>query len=531
MTYTITTFEKPKVDFSYVTDCRENGIQFNDATTYSGTISQWFWDFSDGVIESTIVNPKHIFAKSNNNASQLVTYKVIGAGGCSDVISKTITIYQSPRADFIPDPDTTVGTCKKILTTFNNNSDTFIYPLVSGYSWDFGDTSYSSQVNPTHGFTYAGKHSVMMIATSSAHGCKDTVIHFITVFESPVSSFTYKGGCKGLDTKVIATSLAPDSLTTMSYEWDFGDGTGTLLTQNASHQYADTGTYNVILITTTNHGCIDSITAPIRVHPVPLVDFNVASICQGTPTLFVDNSSISGDSIKSYYWDFGDGANSTDKSPYHPYDDAVTFDVSLTVTSSVGCVGVLKKTIDVHAKPIADFSADPNPVSNDSPWVTFTNLSKGITSYVWDFGDSSAKDVLNSSPVHQFRLGQQDTGRFYTILSVANQFGCKDSKIDTIYVKQFLKIFFPNVITCNNDGLNDDWKPVAKGVYKYHCKIIDRWGQIMYESDNFDLGGWKGDYLGNGITAPEGVYMYYINVTDYDNLEIKKFKGNITILK
>ena len=61
--------------------------------------------------------------------------------------------------------------------------------------------------------------------------------------------------------------------------------------------------------------------------------------------------------------------------------------------------------------------------------------------------------------------------------------------------------------------------------------IIDRWGQRVYESWDWKAKGWAGDYNGNGTTVPEGVYMFMMQATDFDNEVIQKFNGPINVIR
>jgi dienelactone hydrolase len=83
-------------------------------------------------------------------------------------------------------------------------------------------------------------------------------------------------------------------------------------------------------------------------------------------TVDFTNESIGG---TSYDWDFGDGANSTDMSPSHVYDEDGSYDVTLTVTDDWGCTQTFTTTINILGVSIDEFSAStidiyPNPFTN-----------------------------------------------------------------------------------------------------------------------------------------------------------------------
>ena len=65
-------------------------------------------------------------------------------------------------------------------------------------------------------------------------------------------------------------------------------------------------------------------------------------------------------------------------------------------------------------------------------------------------------------------------------------------------------ILFPNAFTPNSDGLNDIFRPVVHNVYRFRISIYNRWGQLVYSSE--DLEGWDGKF--RGVLCPGGMYVY-----------------------
>src|SRR5690606_20240432 len=87
--------------------------------------------------------------------------------------------------------------------------------------------------------------------------------------------------------------------------------------------------------------------------------------------------------------------------------------------------------------------------------------------------------------------------------------GCIDSVSVTIEV--FSDFEVPNVITPNNDNVNDVFK--IKGLMpNTELLIVNRWGNLIYQTDNYD-NTWNGRDM-NGNPVPDGVYMYKVNAPD-----------------
>ncbi|MEA4839776.1 MAG: PKD domain-containing protein [Bacteroidales bacterium] len=111
----------------------------------------------------------------------------------------------------------------------------------------------------------------------------------------------------------------------------------------------------------------------------------------------------------------------------------------LTILIVIVCVGFACSKSDVEA-PTSLFD-----YSSDGLIVTFTNMSKNATSYVWDFGDG--KTSTEANPVHTYTT----YGEFDVTLTATNEGGSK-SVTETISMAKPLILI---------DGDFSDWSEVA----------------------------------------------------------------------
>ena len=86
----------------------------------------------------------------------------------------------------------------------------------------------------------------------------------------------------------------------------------------------------------------------------------------------------------------------------------------------------------------------------------------------------------------------------------------------------------PNAFTPNNDGLNDTFRPVFRGMDNLTIEIFDTWGNLVYSESGKTLTGWNGKI--NRKDAENGNYMYRIQATTNEFEKIKK-EGLFTLIK
>jgi hypothetical protein len=236
----------------------------------------------------------------------------------------------------------------------------------------------------------------------------------------------------------------------------------------------------------------------------------------------------------SYIWDFGDNTYSTEKNPDHTYYLPGQYIVKL-VASNIAGNSSASQIITVYQSPEALFTVYPTDVFNNTQVVVFTNISHYGSSYTWDFGDGTFS--TEESPWHKY-----DTMGVYRVtLTVRTTDGCVDSlRFDSPIRVDFRngKLNFPNAFRWNRSGptggyWNDDYiddsvfRPFFKNITGYNLQIFNRWGVLIYESDDLNK-GWDG-YFRDGNLAGEGVYVYKVTGQYADGTYFVK-TGDVTFL-
>mgnify|MGYP003347837169 CR=1 FL=1 len=177
------------------------------------------------------------------------------------------------------------------------------------------------------------------------------------------------------------SSISSGSIT--GNTWFFGNGYSAS-TVNPTYTYNYTGSYGVTLLVTSSAGCSASVTQNVTIYQVPNAAFAASTVCQNSSSNYTDQSTAGSGTISTWQWDFGDGSTYSGQSASHAYATAGTFNTSLIVTSSYGCVDTVQHQVVVNGLPTADFAVsnvcDQNAVSvvNNS-----TSNYGSITNYQW----------------------------------------------------------------------------------------------------------------------------------------------------
>lgn len=185
-----------------------------------------------------------------------------------------------------------------------------------------------------------------------------------------------------------AGSSDPDGEIT-SYLWNFGDGQSSR-SENPSHRYQRSGTYEVTLTVTDNDGARNRDTTsatistndgggggetpPPTTNQPPTVNVNgpYSGITGAAVSFTSAGSSDSDGTIVAYAWDFGDGNSSTAQNPSHTYSVAGTYTVTLTVTDNAGASASASTSATVT-------EAGPGPGPGPLPDVSINSTSQNGT--------------------------------------------------------------------------------------------------------------------------------------------------------
>ncbi len=292
-----------------------------------------------------------------------------------------------------------------------------------------------------------------------------------------------------------------------------------------------------IATVTNSCGIIIRDSVRVKFSPQPTINIlpDTTDICAPNSIQFTDLS-ITGnvnDPIDSWTWNFGDGTSSNLQNPTHLYTTPGTYNVSLIVSTDGGCTsnnGSSPVTIQAYPYPVAGFNINTTTLSLPADPLICTNTSSGANSYSWTFGDGGTSTV--ASPQYMYT----SVGTFDILLIATNQFGCSDSATREVITDA--DVAFPNVFSPNpngpgggtyniNDLTNDVFFPFTAGVSEFKMQIFNRWGELIFESDDINI-GWDGYYRGK--MCPQDVYVWKAFLK-LNNGKIYNKTGDVTLLQ
>ena len=416
--------QAPVANFTSTTPagCAVLVVNFQDQST--GDPKFWSWDLGNGQL-SNLQNPVGVYPYPGTYTVALVVRNANGTHG----ITKTdyITVYPSPGWDFIA--DNTIA-CQPANIQFTDRSVDPAGTIVK-WEWDFGDGGTSTAQNPSHSYTNIGFYTVGLKVTSStgciAQGGKYRYIRVVSGVTPDFTNTTDSVCSAPFNVNFLNQTSGPGTLT---YSWDFGNGTGSTLT-DPNTVYNATGDYNVKLVAESEYGCKDSVTKVVSLKGATTSFSAADSACIGQAINFQNTSSPAPISSR---WTFGDRTVSNQINTSKRYNTPGTYDVHL-YNKYAHCSDSTTRQVLVLNYPTVDFTSNIQGACKGPLSVQFQDLSPSAATWEWDFGDGQKANDKN--PIHTYAT----YGNYDVKLTITTPFGCGNS----ITKSQFIKIRKPVV--------------------------------------------------------------------------------------
>ncbi|MBX3254325.1 MAG: PKD domain-containing protein [Chitinophagaceae bacterium] len=455
--------------------CPPFSILFSNNTSGASGNAVYEWDFGNGN-SSTLTNPAAVYTGEKEYTVTLT----VTDNGKKSVFTQTITGFKKPVADFTVAAN---KACIPATIQFVSNSSPGDGTIVD-YYWDFGDGTTERGYGNTMSHTYITlMKPTVNLTVSNNYGCHTTVEkkEIAEILPSMQSSFTTSRQvlCKVTDAvQFTNTSSGPG---TLSYEWNFGDGT-TSTVKNPSYSFNKKGVYTVSLTVKNAEGCSVTNTQSDLLNVASYkASFNApALICKDQQVSF---NSTSTPTPNSYAWQVNAGTEQNWWGTF-PYYFSDTGKHTVRLINIFGtCADTATAT--VHVKPTpqpGDFIADLQTFCGAPTTVKFKDTTAGAVQWEWKFNDYyNGPTSALQAPSYTYT----SDGWYWVSLAVTNAQGCTNS------VSKYINITKPWVNIGNKLPFDEE---------NYYCGYSKVQTYVADASDVIATYKWS---FGDGTTSTE----------------------------
>jgi PKD repeat protein len=421
-------------DASFTSTINGNTLSVTPTMAYDSfmTVSHR-WYFGDGTPLTSQAYATHTYANCGTYTifHELLKKDSLGQVVCYDSVMQMIVIQCNTPCNLIAGfrYATVQGAVNTVAFT---NTTNFISPSDS-VKWSFGDSSFSSDINPTHTYTSPGTYRVCLWVKNNtlasptpcwSETCQMVVINNATPCNL-MPMFNYQVNPQQPNVVSFFNTSIPANAPMVT--WQFGDST-TGTGNQISHTYAQGGNYWVCMRLTVSNTCSRDTCFLVAVGNPTITCNMVANFgwnSTGQPGEVAFNSTSTNTlPTDSLFWNFGDGTTAIgNPNPMHSYSAAGNYNVCLRVkrtmpNGTAPCVREVCRTITIA--PTNPCNILPrytvSPVAGMPNTYMYTNTSSPMDSSQivrWTFGDSTAM-VVGNRVTHTF----QNPGNYWVCMRV-----------------------------------------------------------------------------------------------------------------
>ena len=334
------------------------------------------------------------------------------------------------------------------------------------------------------------------IAVVSVPGCgtfSDTVNITYSSFPAPPFSL-------GPDTLLCPKEIFPLTANmsgASAYMWSSGEQTQTI-------QISNPGYYWVFVSVSSQCDVVD--TVQIMYRGDKNLDFHDTAICKGA-TLILDADFGNG----TYNWVSDppqrNDQDQTKQSTYYVYEPG-----KYSVVAQVGqCVYTDSLNVAYNDSLNLNIGRDTTLCISEE---YILHVKTNANSFAWQDGSSAASYVVGDSGIYQV-IAQNGCGYDTAAVHIARK-TCA------------CELTLPNAFTPNNDGVNDNFRPLHPcNMTDYSMRIFDRYGKLVFQTSDFGK-GWNGTY--NGMPADTGTFVWMASYRNTDTKAMQFRKGFVIVL-
>lgn len=382
-----------------------------------------------------------------------------------------------------------------------------------------------------YNFSAIGNYSVpITVFHPSIEGCSGSLelLLPIQVIPAPVTNFTFTTPtCVGSPIQFNGTAVTSNAVPSNTWNWDFGNSNTSTL-QNPVYTFTTAGTFNVMLRSIANDGCIGDTTKPVVVNAKPVVSVtqDTVYVCTNSNATFTVLNPATG---VTYSW-FDAATNGTLLGTGTSY----TLN-NVTAITNVYLEGVFAGcNSTVRARATAAFLPTLNApiavldsVSTNSVYFRW-NAIAGATSYQVSINGGSNWITPSSGPTGLTHVVTGLAVGTTVTLQVRTQGGCQPAVSQPVSgTTRTDMVYIPNAFSPNGDGRNDMLLVYSNVIRSMQFTVFNQWGEKIFVSSNQGI-GWDGRHKGKA--QPSGVYIYICDIILNTGERIQR-KGAINLVR
>lgn len=384
------------------------------------------------------------------STSGLYSVAVTTAAGCSATFDAQVTL--APLLSVSLGNDTSLCQGQSLVLDAGNPG--------ASHTWSTGEQ--------TQSITASSSGAISVVVSNGYCTATDDIN--ISIIASPVDQLQDITSCIDSPPTLDAGNAG------CTYQWSSGAQSQTIVA-------AASGSYSVVV--TNSAGCSGTFDALVNLVAIPAVSLGPDTVlCEGQ-ILTLD----AGNPGSAYQW--SNGASTRTVGIATPGTYAVTVDNGY-------CQSGDAITVHFNPSPARMAVTEFHTCLDDEPHYVVIDAGNPGATHSWESGETT--QVIMASAY----------GWYY--VHMTNVYDCSTS--DSARVVEYCPatIFIPNTFTPNGDGVNDVFMPVGKSIAEIRMVIHDRWGELLYETDDLSM-GWDGTYRGEVVK--NDVYVWRIEYKFY----------------
>ena len=487
--------------------CGTNTVQLNSSVTNSVFTYKWY---RNNTLITGATQPSYTTNQAGNY------HLVISYGACS-VTSNTLNLEQNSITAGLNLPATSIiipGETKTLTITTNAVNPTF--------EWFRNNAIISGQTGSLINVTQNGVYKVIVTQTTGCNATQEAFSELVYPDSFNVTIAANAGylPCESDQATLSITNFnAVSSSETMSilsnsfgyiYEW-FKDGELVLSSSTTTYNiasYLENGLYE-LRVSIPGFSAIISNVVEIKLGISD--DFTLSTegaLCESGGSVTLSSDITNPNYILTWFSiendsEIGNGNSITVTEPGN-YFMTIDFD-GCSYSSNTMAVEIV--TTDGITLNIADAIT---VIQGGSTEV----IASGVDNYTWYLND----EIIATG--NTFSVSEAGT---YKIIGTIGD--CEFTKTFTVTVVENTSIVVPNVITINNDGVNDFWSIPNEYVNKEDVEVIiySPKGKVVFRARNYQ-NNWPNSALEYAKTEP----VFYYTISENDEI-IKR--GSITVIE